>query len=119
VVAPAPGVVRVETAAGYVLSLASQPVRKRNQGLDAIKKHISALCPEDMPVFTNASHNISSLDRKCTEETSITGHIRHTVPSSFHGMSGMPCSPSSTQQAHTHPYVQSIILWQRCRSRML
>jgi hypothetical protein len=45
-----------------VLSLTSQPVRKRNQGLDVIKKHIVALCPEDTPVLSSASHNKSSLD---------------------------------------------------------
>jgi hypothetical protein len=56
---------RTRCGAGFrrrVLSLTTHPARKRNQGLDEIKKHIATLCPEDTPVFFNASHNISSPD---------------------------------------------------------
>jgi hypothetical protein len=50
------------TWVNYTLFLATKPARKVNQGPDAVKKQGAALCPEEVPVFTNIFHDSSSKD---------------------------------------------------------
>lgn len=72
-----------DTWVNYTLSLATEPARKVNQGPGAVKKQGAALCPKEVPVFTNIFHDSSSTDWKFSYDAAISECIRHILSGSF------------------------------------